>query len=43
NRVWGTEKHQLAERHDASDFDKDPMEILKQVMARKMTQKQADE
>ena len=28
NRVWGTEKHQLAERHDASDFDKDPMEIL---------------
>ena len=43
NRVRGTEKHQLAERHDASDFDKDPMEILKQVMARKMTQKQADE
>ena len=39
NRVWGAENHQLAERHDASDFDKDPMEILKQVMARKMGQK----
>lgn len=39
NRVWGAENHQLAERHDASDFDKDPMEILKQVMARKMAQK----
>lgn len=39
NRVWGAENHQLAERHDASDFVKDPMEILKQVMARKMAQK----
>jgi GST-like protein len=39
NRVWGAENHQLAERHDASDFDKDPMEILKQVIARKMAQK----
>ena len=41
NRVWGAENHQLAERHDASDFDKDPMEILKQVMARKMGKKTA--
>ena len=38
NRVWGAENHQLAERHDASDFHKDPMEILKQVMARKAGQ-----
>jgi len=38
NRVWGAENHQLAERHDASDFDKDPAEILKQVMARKSGQ-----
>ena len=38
NRVWGAENHQLAERHDASDFDKDPAEILKQVMARKSAQ-----
>jgi GST-like protein len=22
NRVWGPEEYQLAERHDASDFDK---------------------
>ena len=36
NRVWGAENHQLAERHDASDFDKDPAGILKQVMARKL-------
>ncbi len=21
NRVWGPQEHQLAERHDASDFD----------------------
>ena len=39
NRVWGAEHHQLAERHDAADFDKDPTEILKQVMARKLAQK----
>jgi GST-like protein len=32
------ETNQLAERHDASDFDKDPAQILKQVMARKMKQ-----
>ena len=24
NRVWGAEEHQLAERHDASDFDATP-------------------
>ena len=38
NRVWGAESNQLAERHDASDFDRDPAEILKQVMTRKMKQ-----
>jgi GST-like protein len=40
NRVWGAEKHQLAERHDASDFDRDPKDIINAVMARKMGQKQ---
>jgi len=39
NRVWGAEQNQLAERHDASDFERDPMEIMQQVMARKQAQK----
>jgi GST-like protein len=38
NRVWGAENHQLAERHDASDFDKDPAEIMQQMVARKTAQ-----
>jgi GST-like protein len=38
NRVWGAENHQLAERHDASDFDKDPAEIMQQMVARKTGQ-----
>lgn len=39
NRVWGAEQNQLAERHDATDFERDPMEIMQQVMARKQAQK----
>jgi GST-like protein len=38
NRVWGAENHQLAERHDASDFDKDPAEIMQQMVARQTGQ-----
>ncbi len=38
NRVWGVEQNQLAERHDASDFERDPTEIMQQVIARKQAQ-----
>lgn len=38
NRVWGAEQNQLPERHDASDFERDPMEIMQQVIARKQAQ-----
>lgn len=38
NRVWGETSRQMAERHSAEDFLRDPEEIMNEVKARKSDQ-----